>query len=236
MSFWSRLLGRPTMDVLIAGVPRSGTSMLSNLMTSFPDTLIVYEPHLGRKEPSRYANEQMEELGLPRFASNRQLARFAARNAGRWGVKEVMTRHLRPTIEQYGAKRVVFVIRNIRHAAMSIYDRSKEIPHRFKPGWRGQGIVETAGFLVELHQRLPAERRVVVSYERFVRDAEHRREIAGRGNWRGTTNRSPPAVWKCENRRAIQKNWPLPPNWWPNVAPIKSFLAIPPKVDEHTVV
>lgn len=183
MSLLSRLFGRPTMDVLILGVPRSGTSMLGNLMSSPPEQLILYEPHLGRRKPSRYAADQMAELGLPAFRSTRALARYVDAHTGRWGVKEVMARHLRPTLRLYEIGRVVFVVRDIRHAAMSIFDRVREIPHRFSPGWRGQGIVETAGLVVDLHARMASERKTVVRYERFVTDETYRREVEEELSW-----------------------------------------------------
>lgn len=165
---------KPSMDVLIVGVPRSGTSMLSNLMTSFPDTLILYEPHLGLRRPSSYVLNQMEELGLLHdFGSNRELVRYVADNVGRWGIKEVMIRHIKAAVRLYDLEKVVFVVRNIHHVALSIYDK----------GWRPQPTATSAAALVDLYGRCEPERRTVVRYETFVTDEAYQIRVAEDLSW-----------------------------------------------------
>jgi hypothetical protein len=171
------------MDVLIVGVPRSGTSMLSNLMSSPPETLVLYEPHLGMRQPSDHVNAQLSELGWGRFDSTRQLVKHVSGSVERWGAKEVMPRHIRQTLQTCGFKLIIFMVRNLEHAALSLIDRVIEMPHVASPDRWGRAFVETSTILVDLFNRCDTESRVVVRYEKFVADQALRRSLEKQLKW-----------------------------------------------------
>jgi hypothetical protein len=182
MPFWRRLPRNP-MRILIAGAPRSGTSMLANLMTSPSETLILYEPNLGRPVPSRLVQSQLRELGLPVPGTTRALLGWLDREVARWGAKEVTAEWIDWTYDRFKPETVLLVVRDVRHAAISMYDRASEVPPGMELSFRESWLIQAAQAVVELYHRCGAARCVVVRYESFVADPGVRRDLEARLGW-----------------------------------------------------
>jgi hypothetical protein len=182
MPLWRRTPRNP-LRVLVAGPPRSGTSLLANLMTAPPDTLVLYEPNLGRRAPSEFVRSQFTELGLPLPATNRALVRGLEKGRTRWGAKEVTADWIRWTYERFQPETVLLVVRDIGHAALSMYDRAGEaapgVDLDFRAGW----LARAAEAVAALYHRCDAARRVVVRYESFVTDPAAKGDLEARLGW-----------------------------------------------------
>jgi hypothetical protein len=135
------------------------------------------------RRPSDHVNAQLSELGWKKFDSNRKLIQHVSGKVARWGVKEVMPLHIRGTLQVCNFKLVLFMVRNLEHAALSLVDRAMEMANVARPGWWGRAFVETSKILVELFDRLEPERRLVVPYESFVADLSFRRSLQEKLQW-----------------------------------------------------
>jgi hypothetical protein len=75
------------------------------------------------------------------------------------------------------------MVRNLEHAALSLFDRAMELSNMELPGWWGRAFVKTSNILVDLFNRLEPERRLIVHYESFVADLSFRRSLQEKIQW-----------------------------------------------------
>lgn len=180
---FERWRSSPELELLVVGPPRSGTSMVSNLMTRPPRTLVLYEPRLEQRRLSRPLRHQLQELGLSPPRSNRRLLSWADRTVERWGVKEVAGRSIRWTYEKHRPRHVVLVLRDLRHAALSMYDRLREVPGGMGLEKRLGWMREAVEAVLDLHDRHPPARRLTVRYEEAVADPSILEAVGERLDW-----------------------------------------------------
>ncbi|MFO7596974.1 MAG: sulfotransferase family protein [Desulfocurvibacter africanus] len=188
----------PRADCYIAAMPRSGSTMLANLLTLPPCRLALVEPWLphGCRSPSvlehlrgfgfDIPDSEWTDAGGPagREGNGPRVARLLAnRMAGleRWGVKEVRPALHQPSLALIRPRRVVILVRDMFSAAQSLWDKARRIP---RPGQNEQSlatfILDAATCLQELARDLPTDQARVVRYEDITTDEACREDL---GRW-----------------------------------------------------
>jgi hypothetical protein len=162
------------MDVLLAGVPKSGTSMLCNAMTVAGQAVVLYEPIRSRFRMERLRT-QAGSLGY----HGRNILGWARRHK-KWGVKEVLADSVRTAVA-WEPEHVVLLVRDIRHVALSTYETNQRIPWDLE--YRRRRLIDTALAVMELRGTYPAESLTVCHYEKFVSDSEYREAFRQRVSW-----------------------------------------------------
>jgi hypothetical protein len=161
-------------DLVLAGVPKSGTSMLCNAMTVAGRTVVLYEPICGRFRMERLRT-QAASLGY----QGRNILGWA-RGHEKWGVKEVRADSIRTAVA-WGPGHVVLLVRNIRHVALSTYETNQRIP--WDLDHRRQRLIDSAEAVLEVYSTHPPDRLTVCRYEEFVSDPEYREAFRRRVDW-----------------------------------------------------
>jgi hypothetical protein len=167
------LMGRRP-DVVLAGVPKSGTSMLCNAMTVAGQTVVLYEPTRGGFRADR-VRIQAGSLG---YHGHNILG--WARKHSKWGVKEVLADSIRQAV-RWRPEHVVLLIRDLRHVALSTYETNQRIP--WDLDYRRQRLLATAEALLELTQTLPTDQLTICRYEAFVASDQYREAFRRSLNW-----------------------------------------------------
>ena len=162
------------MDVVLAGVPKSGTSMLCNAMTVAGRTIVLYEAvdSVFRAERLRM---QAASLGF----HGRNIVGWA-RKFEKWGVKEVHARTIKKAIE-WGPEHVVLLVRDLYHVALSTYETNQRLPTDLS--YRRRRLIKTAETVMDLRQTYHPDRLTVCHYESFVSSHEYREAFRLRVNW-----------------------------------------------------
>ena len=150
-------------DLLLACMPRSGSTMLACLLDVRPRQVFLLEPcRDGRRKLA--ANEAA-----------------AVATAARWGCKEVAAQNIRRAHEVFRPQRIVCLVRDIRQCAASMHEWIAVHGH---PGGMGletaaSVILQTADLLCQWGRRCEVWR-----YEELVtRPQEHVDRLAA-GGWR----------------------------------------------------
>jgi hypothetical protein len=165
---------RRRLDVVLAGVPKSGTSMLCNAMTVAGRSVVLYEPTRGGFRAERLCN-QAASLGY----HGRNILGWARKHE-KWGVKEVVADPIRQAIA-WGPDHVVLLVRDLRHVALSTFETNQRIP--WDLDHRRHRLLETARAMMELHLTYRADQLTVCHYEEFVSSPEYREGFRQRVNW-----------------------------------------------------
>jgi hypothetical protein len=165
---------RRRLNVVVAGIPKSGTSMLCNAMTVPGRAVVLYEPIRGRFRAERLRT-QARSLGF----DGRNILGWARRHE-RWGVKEVLADSIRRAVE-WRPDHVVLLVRDIRHVALSTYETNQRIP--WDLDYRRERLIATAATVMELNQECASDRLTVCQYEEFVSKPEYREAFRRRVDW-----------------------------------------------------
>jgi hypothetical protein len=161
-------------DVVLAGVPKSGTSMLCNAMTVAGRTVVLYEPTRGRFRAERL-QAQAASLG---YHGHNILG--WARKHEKWGVKEVLANPIRKALD-WGPERVVLLVRDLRHVALSTFETNQRIP--WDLDYRRRRLIDTARMVMELASECPQKNLFICNYEEFVSKPEYREAFRLDLNW-----------------------------------------------------
>lgn len=170
-----------SMDALIAGMPKSGTTMLCNVMTRLPHGVILYEPGLERTRLSALCARQLESLGYGGPMTARQVEAWASA-LPRWGAKEVTVAGIRGVMSRHNPTRVILMLRSPWDAACSMYEMILRVGRNSRSS-RMNWMVAAASEVVRLRDTLPPERLVEVRYESFVQNPEYRTAIQEDLGW-----------------------------------------------------
>jgi hypothetical protein len=162
------------MNVAIAGVPKSGTSMLCNAMTVAGRSVVLYEPIRSRFRMERL-RAQAGSLG---YYGHNILG--WARKHEKWGVKEVQADSIRTAV-RWGPEHVILLVRDLYHVALSTYETNQRLPMDLD--YRRRRLINTAETVMELRQTYPPDRLTVCRYELFVSDPEYREAFRLRVQW-----------------------------------------------------
>lgn len=190
----------PHPDFYIAAIGRSGSTMLSNWLSTPPDRIVFMEPFFLRPMNSRLLRIQLANLGMPvsdaewEASDPSALDRFrrlmVPRLEGRrWAAKEVLCEEHEAMTETFAPPRVLVSVRNIEDVALSFFEkhRLQDNLDRFGDDWvadycrrESSGIL---AYLARLEQAaIPAR---VVRYEDFTASAEERAGLLEFVGWPG---------------------------------------------------
>lgn len=179
------------MDLLIASLPRSGSTMLASALTVPPDQVVLHEANmtlgqLFEKGCIARINRQLEPFGAPAMRTRSEVAAWLNENMARWGTKEVNARSIESTVDQYKPRKIVIITRNARHAGMSALERKTRISQQKRKQFLNhireavRHAAQCARVLIKLSHRDDA---IVVPYERYVQDEPYRREVCQTLGW-----------------------------------------------------
>ncbi|MGD9744429.1 MAG: sulfotransferase [Dongiaceae bacterium] len=185
------------MDIAVMGLMRSGSTLLSDLLTIRGECLILSEPNiLGRWSPTVVdrihklaANFGLDpgptppvETEWPSYGSYfdkvllPQLGRLP-----RWGTKYVDLVDWRPTLARYRPKHLILTVRDIRDVAISSIDRVA----RLKLAFRGRRymrddawVMSNLAFNVHELMAMRSEPHLLVRYEDMASDPAIRQRVA----------------------------------------------------------
>ncbi len=190
---------RPTrrMDIAIMGLMRSGSTLLSDLLTLRGECLILSEPNiLGRWSPT--VVERMHRLALnfgldpgPAVPREKDWPSYGAyfdkimlpqlERLPRWGTKYVDLVDWRPTIGHYRPQRLILTVRDIRDVAISSIDRIARLQLAFygrrflrDEAW----VLSHLAFNVHELMALRELPHLLVRYEDMASDPSMRQRIA----------------------------------------------------------
>jgi hypothetical protein len=161
-------------DVVLVGVPKSGTSMLCNAMTVAGRSVVLYEP-----TPDGFRAERLRTQAASLGYHGRNILGWARKHE-KWGVKEVLADPIRKAVE-WEPGHVVLLVRDLRHVALSTFETNQRI--RWDLNYRRQRLLDTALAVMELRRTYPSERLTICRYEEFVSNAEYREAFRQRVNW-----------------------------------------------------
>lgn len=174
-----------TADVLVAGLPRSGTTLVSNLLTDIDRRRwCVVEPgSLGcQTQPRIFNRARRMGWAIPSNDIGDVLAFLGTLD--RWGVKEIRHWLIESAYKVMNPRHVLVCARDMRDVAVSLrefrYQREKR-PHPIV-SW----LNEHAEHLVQNVVEQWADKVTIVRYERFVVDPGYRNTIAQAIDWEFT--------------------------------------------------
>ncbi len=184
------------MDLLIVGVGRAGTTLLANLLTTPPQSLILIEPGITRggvdaplREQFRRAGLQLPESAFDPTREPDSLKRFEAILPSmsifrRWGAKEVNPTGLDRLIESFKPARYLLAVRNLHHVAASGLRKlnAAKRPDQTQD-WLLERLGSGADAVLQLAHTLPSSLFRVVRYEELVASDTERTSIANWLNW-----------------------------------------------------
>src|SRR6476620_2920471 len=140
-----------TMDVYIAAMGRSGSTALSNWLTTPPTNFVLHEPGLLRSEPTRLLGIQLKNWGVT----------LDAVTAAHWAAKEVDPDLHDEMVTVFQSARVLICVRDIAEATRSYLEKHRRqgLLDRFSDDWTRAYVNDCAASLVRLADRLDRERR-----------------------------------------------------------------------------
>lgn len=183
-------------DLLIVGVGRAGTTLLANLLTSPPRSLVLIEPGITRGGVDAPLHEQFNRAGLPlpesAFDASGQpdsLQRFlnilpAMDRFEKWGVKEVNPDGLDALEQTFRPHRYLLAVRDLRSVAVSGLRKLQAARRADQTElWLLDRLAAGAQAVLRFAQTLPADAARTVQYEDLVASEVERNDIARWLDW-----------------------------------------------------
>lgn len=155
------------MDLIIFGIGRSGTTLLTDMLCVPNQSFVIYEPHLGwsnvlleqfknfdlkveKWEDKKYNSvyEYIDENIVPQL-----------KNLNLWGAKFVRFYEWKWVLKTYQPKKIILCVRDIRDVAISSLDIDKRI--KLGKEWHKERIIFAAKSLIEMCE-LP---HLLIKYE-----------------------------------------------------------------------
>ncbi len=193
----------PPAAVYIAALPRSGSTMLANLLSSPPDRWVLVEPglHTPRLSPSlavqinrfRAASATPPHRPLAVDAPRRLLVKNLAELLGTlsaWGLKEVGSDH-RSVIAYARPAKTIILVRDIRDALLSLLEKHDQPGRHWESASLMAHLAECCAALIRLSQEKDATTRIY-RYEDLVSSASERQTLSDWLSWplNGDTTRN----------------------------------------------
>lgn len=185
------------MDIAVMGLMRSGSTLLSDLLTIRGECLILSEPNiLGRWSPTVVdrIHKLAANFGLdpgPTPPVETEWPSYGAyfdkvllpqlRRLPRWGTKYVDLVDWRPTLTRYRPKHLILTVRDIRDVAISAIDRIARLRLAFygrrymrDDAW----VMSNLAFNVHEVMAMQREPHLLVRYEDMASDPAMRQRVA----------------------------------------------------------
>lgn len=194
------------MDALIAGVPRSGTTLLSNLMHCPKEgRIMLNEPLSGSNGAfKKRALDELRKAGI----NARSLREM--KTGQMWGIKEVLSARYYAALSLHRPKVIIFVVRDLIDSMNSYYQLTSS--NGDLEGWALQVESRRApiqpyrvgyiGYFMEFFDLIEAIgiEHYVVKYEDMISGEEYRNKLSETLKW--PLNGDPFHNFKALNRNA----------------------------------
>ena len=174
------------LDLLIVGLARSGTTLLTHLLTN-PNQrrLCLAEPRLTTRRAYRPGKQTyFRALGFPDPVTTGAVSDHLF-TQDRAGIKEVRAKHIRDAIRRFNPRQIVLITRDARAALASYHERHQKridalplLSRRFP----AKLFVRTAPLMLRLLES-EKDRVIVTQYERFVSSEQERDRLANLLDW-----------------------------------------------------
>lgn len=164
------------MHVLIAALPRSGSTMLAGLIHKPKRRLCLQEPGLGHPNKGlNRLNYQMRPWAK-QFRSKHGAVKWIKAHIKSWSAKEVRRKSIEYMIRKHEPNKVILLVRDIRASAISYRERLLKVyDGRIIPEERFRLVtLPVANLLIRLSD-LPNAR--IVRYENFCSDPKIRKRL-----------------------------------------------------------
>jgi hypothetical protein len=163
------------LDVLVTGVPKSGTSMLCNLLCDpLNRRICLYEPRIAQNPSPSTARGRQTLTHL----ANHGVHSYRRSDFDHLAIKEVF----RGDAAQGHAlaERTLLIVRNPRHLGMSMLD---QIRNR-NPEAKALGRIKWAGRMADFSVEIADDPQTIVTrYEDFVRSTEEQERVQKLLEW-----------------------------------------------------
>ncbi len=188
----------------IAGMGRSGSTLLANWLTEPNSQIVFCEPNFFSHEISVKLNKQFIDFGLSLKGINldqtQDTQEWLRKLTGeqlqgrKWGFKEVLGESHLHCLEELQPEFIIISVRNIRDIFLSFIEKhqTQNNENRFPGQWSLDYCMEESVKMVDFVERLKQENQphIVSRYEDFVNSPEKRQEIENASGWHGGGNLS----------------------------------------------
>jgi hypothetical protein len=187
--------GLPRATLYIAALPRSGSTMLANLLSTPPDRWILVEPGLHSSPLSPTLPHQINRflaasagggpaapvaVETPRRLLLKSLADFLP-TLSAWGLKEVGTEH-RAVIASTRPHKTIILVRDIRDALLSLLEKHNQPGRYWEPEAQMTYLAECCTTLIGLARDRDPNTRIC-RYEDLVSSPAERQALAAWLSW-----------------------------------------------------
>ncbi|MEQ9617329.1 MAG: sulfotransferase domain-containing protein [Phycisphaerales bacterium] len=174
---------KPIIHLAIVGMARSGTTMLSDLLTDPPAKRVcLTEPRLHSNKPYRRGKRTyFDSIGFEGAAAPKDVvARLGEME--RVGVKEVRKRNIKRMYKQFDVRKTIVIVRDARACLLSYHTKHSKSDAKHKK-FPGKLFIRTSRIIDELLSSLPEDRVRLVRYEEFVKDESMRESLEEWLDW-----------------------------------------------------
>ena len=170
------------LDLLVVGLARSGTTLLTNLLTNPTERRIcLAEPRLTTRRAYRPEKQTyFRDLGFPDPITTASIPEHLFTQE-RAGIKEVRAKHITAAIKRYDPKRILLVTRDARAALASYHEKNQRSDSNRK-AFPAKLFLRTAPLLLRLLDQ-EQHRLTVIRYEDFVTNPDARDDLAATLDW-----------------------------------------------------
>lgn len=167
------------LDVLMVSMPRSGSTMLANLMT-YNNNWCMCEPHNHENRTKKWITKQAKALGRHVKSCDFENLPAQMKDFKKWGIKEIHKRHYIPINTQLSPAHYIILLRDVgeiflslRHFHYTQQDSHQKLYDRIVAWWRD---------IHEFVATIPNDKITVIYYDHLL-DPEYRKELGEHLNW-----------------------------------------------------
>lgn len=173
------------LDLYIAGMGRSGTTMVANMLSVLPIRQVLVEPSasaFGHSRPFDLASDLEARAAYLKacksmIVDEEKLERIA--------IKEVIPRSHLGIVEVFAPTTVLIVVRDIHDVALSALEKIKrQGNHMASPtDWVAEACYEGSKSLVQLSRSLEGTNTIILRYEDFAGDQSCKPRLERQLDW-----------------------------------------------------
>jgi len=173
---------KPTIHLALMGMARSGTTMLSDLLTDPPARRVcLTEPRLHSSKPYRESKRAyFESVGFPGVEGPSGIIN-QIETRERFGVKEIRSRNMKRLYKMFDVEKTVVIVRDARACLLSYHTKHAKSHAKHKP-FPGKLFIRSNKVVLRLLDGLPESSLRLVRYEELVADEAVR---TGLSEWLG---------------------------------------------------
>lgn len=188
------------LDILLVSMPRSGSTMLANLMT-YGNNWTMCEPHNRENRIKSWIPIQARAFGRQLKPCDFQNLAKQMKDFERWGIKEIHKRHYIPVNEQLTPTHYIILLRDAGDVFLSLrnfYYTRKDSHQKLY-----DTIVEWWYDLHQFAKSIPSKQTTILYYDDLL-DEQYRRLLARQIKW--PLNGQPDTWLEHYNRQDEKRN------------------------------